>query len=93
MLSNRLTNVLCLSFVAALLLVQVVDRQHLHLNDPIDSVCEFCAQSDTNDATLASTFEPEIQTALTVELGAAVSAFLATKRWTPLSRAPPHTLA
>jgi hypothetical protein len=73
--------------------MQVVDRQHLHFNDPIDSVCEFCAQSDTNDATLAGTFEAELQAGSAVELAAAVCAFLASKRWTPLSRAPPHTLA
>lgn len=92
-MSNRLLKILSLSLVTMVLLAQVVDRQHLHINDTVDSVCEVCAHSDANEALLGSTFEFHTQTNVVVEFDAAVSAALATKRWALQSRAPPHSLA
>lgn len=92
-MSNRLLKLLSLSLVTMVLLAQVVDRQHLHINDTVDSVCEVCSHSDTNDTLLGSTFEFHTQTNVLVELHAVVSAALAAKRWAHHSRAPPLNLA
>lgn len=92
-MSNRLLKFLSLSFVAVILLAQVVDQQHLHVNEPVESVCEVCAHTDSSAALSDFAFDDPIQSSVAVDFQTAVSASLAAKRWARLSRAPPDNLA
>ena len=75
-----------------MLYAQVIDQQHLHINEPAGTVCEVCAHSDNHEAV---SFNPHLvgaNAAESVRYEAAVSATLAIKRWSRHSRAPPSLL-
>lgn len=91
-MSNRLLKLISLSLVTGVLFAQVVDQQHLHINEPAGTVCEVCTHSDHHAVATSGVDTTSIDANETVRYEAAVSATLAVKRWARRSRAPPLVL-